>query len=87
MNGNGVYLSIKIRSNATTAGFEVFTAMVMKTSIFWDIMPCSPVKVNRLFEGKNLHLQGLRINQVRNQQEVNSKLCTLKNHNRNKKEC
>jgi hypothetical protein len=23
-------------------GFEVFTAVVMKSIIFWDIMPCSP---------------------------------------------
>jgi hypothetical protein len=23
-------------------GFEVFTAVVMKSIIFWDMMPCSP---------------------------------------------
>jgi hypothetical protein len=27
-------------------GFEVLTAVVMKSSIFWDVMPCSPLKVN-----------------------------------------
>jgi hypothetical protein len=27
-------------------GFEVLTAMVMKSSVFWDIMACSPLKAN-----------------------------------------
>jgi hypothetical protein len=26
--------------------FKVLTAVIMKSSIFWDIMPCSPLKVN-----------------------------------------
>jgi hypothetical protein len=43
-------------------GFEVPTAVVMKSSIFWDITPCSPLKVNWCFGGTcRLHLQGLRI--------------------------
>jgi hypothetical protein len=25
-------------------GFKVLTAVVMKTTIFWDISPCSPLK-------------------------------------------
>jgi hypothetical protein len=29
--------------------FVVLTAVVMKSNIFWDIMPCSPLKVNRRF--------------------------------------
>jgi hypothetical protein len=32
-------------------GFEVLTAVVMKSTIFWVITPCSPVKVNRRFGG------------------------------------
>jgi hypothetical protein len=28
-------------------GCEVLTAVVMESSIFWDTMPCSPLKVNR----------------------------------------
>jgi hypothetical protein len=31
-------------------GFEVLTAVVMKSSIFWDITSCSPLKVNVLEE-------------------------------------
>jgi hypothetical protein len=39
--------------------FKVLTAVVMKSSVFWDIMPCSPLKVNRRF-GRTypLNLQG-----------------------------
>jgi hypothetical protein len=42
-------------------GFEVFTAVVMKSIIFWDMTPCSPPKVNRRYGGtRRLHLQGRR---------------------------
>jgi hypothetical protein len=41
-------------------GFEVLTAVVMKSIIFWDITQCSPLKVNRRFGGTyRLHLQAL----------------------------
>jgi hypothetical protein len=40
-------------------GFEVLSAVVMKRTIFWDIAPCSPLKVNRRFGGTYpFHLQG-----------------------------
>jgi hypothetical protein len=32
-------------------GIEVLTAVVMKRSVFWDIISCSPLKVNRCFGG------------------------------------
>jgi hypothetical protein len=32
-------------------GFEVLTGVVMKSTIFWDITPCSPLKVNWRFGG------------------------------------
>jgi hypothetical protein len=32
-------------------GFEVLTAVVLKGSIFWDITPYRPLKVNRRFGG------------------------------------
>jgi hypothetical protein len=42
--------------------FEVLTAVVMKSTIFWDITPCSALKVNRRLGGTyHLHLQGRRI--------------------------
>jgi hypothetical protein len=51
-------------------GFEVITAVVMKSSVFWDITPCGPLKVNRHFGGTfRLHLHGRRISQARNQHE------------------
>jgi hypothetical protein len=57
--------------------FEDSTAVVMKSSIFWDITPCSPLKVNRRFGWTcHLHLQGRRISQARNQREARSKQST-----------
>jgi hypothetical protein len=45
--------------NIIFVGFEVFTTVVMKSTIFWDITPCSPLKVYRRFGGTyRLHLQG-----------------------------
>jgi hypothetical protein len=39
----------------------------LKSSVFWDITPCSPLKVNWRFGGTcRLHLQGRRVSQVRN---------------------
>jgi hypothetical protein len=50
--------------------FEGITAMVMKSSIFWDITPCSPLEVNRRLGGTcRFHLQGRIISQGRNQSE------------------
>jgi hypothetical protein len=50
--------------------FQVLTVEVMKSSILWDIMPCSPLKVNRRFGGTgHLHLQGRRVSRARNQCE------------------
>jgi hypothetical protein len=40
-------------------GIEVLTAVVMKSSIFWDITPCSTSKAGRRFGGICLHHQGL----------------------------
>jgi hypothetical protein len=39
--------------------------------MFWDMTPCSPLKVNRRFRGTcRLHLQGRRISQERKQLEA-----------------
>jgi hypothetical protein len=38
----------------------------MKSIIFWDITPCSPLKINRRFGGiYRLNLQGRRISRAR----------------------
>jgi hypothetical protein len=56
--------------NNSRTGFEVLTAVVMKSTIFWDITPCSPLKVNRRLGGTyRLHLQGRKISRARNQRE------------------
>lgn len=39
-------------------GFEVLMAVVMKIYVFWDVTPCSLLKVNRCFQTTcHLHLQ------------------------------
>jgi hypothetical protein len=44
------------------AGFEVLTAVVMKSTIFWDIMRYSPLRANTCFRGTyRLHLQDRKI--------------------------
>jgi hypothetical protein len=53
-------------------------SVVMKISIFWDITPCSLVKVNRHFGGTYcLHLQGRRISQTKNQHQICFAFCLL----------
>jgi hypothetical protein len=42
-------------------GYEVLTAVVLKSSIFRDITPGSPLKVNPRFGVSRLFLQGRRI--------------------------
>jgi hypothetical protein len=47
------------RTTIFYVGFEVFTAVVMKSIILWDMRPCSPLSSNRRFGGTyRLHLQG-----------------------------
>jgi hypothetical protein len=48
---------------------EVFTAVTMKNSVFWDVAPCRYF-VNRRFGGMyRLHLQGIRNPRAINQRE------------------
>jgi hypothetical protein len=45
--------------------------MVRKSSIFWDITPCSPLKANRCFGGTHrLHHQRWSISWARNKQDL-----------------
>jgi hypothetical protein len=58
----------------TREGFGHLTAIVMKNSVFWDITCCSPLKVNRYFEGTcRFHLQDWRVNKATNQHETGGK--------------
>jgi hypothetical protein len=50
--------------------FTFFCYPLFSNVIFWDITPCSPLKVNRRFgEPYHLHLQSRRISPARNQRE------------------
>jgi hypothetical protein len=49
-----------------------------KSYIFWDITPCSPLRVNRHYGGTcRLHLQDRRISQARNQRKGCGSACCL----------
>jgi hypothetical protein len=49
-----------------------------KSTTFWDIMSCSPLRVNRsLGETYRLHLQGRKISQARNHRESRWAACHL----------
>jgi hypothetical protein len=37
--------------NSFYVGFEVLTAVVLKSTIFWDMTPCSPLSFNGRFGG------------------------------------
>jgi hypothetical protein len=55
-------------------GYEVLTPVVMKRTIFWDITPCSLLKVSRRFGGPyRLHLQGRKISREENLHEAGAK--------------
>jgi hypothetical protein len=56
------------------SGFQILIAVFINTSIFWDITPCDPLKVNRRFgRTYGIHIQGQRLNQARNQRGADSK--------------
>jgi hypothetical protein len=68
------------RSLRNDVGFEVLTAVVMKSPIFWDITPCTLLKVNRRFGGTyRRHLRGQRVSQANKQagSKLASRACYL----------
>jgi hypothetical protein len=59
--------SIEAGNKWRNVGFEVLRAVVMKSTIFWDITPCSPLKLKQRFGGTyRLYHQGRRISRARN---------------------
>jgi hypothetical protein len=51
--------------------FEAVKRINVKSSIFWDITSCSPLKFNRLFGGTCLlRLQGWKVSWAKNQDKV-----------------
>jgi hypothetical protein len=45
------HLLLSAQTFLCVVGFEVLTAVVMKSIIFWHITPCSPLSVNQRFGG------------------------------------
>jgi hypothetical protein len=52
----------ELKEPVLLVGFEVLTAVAMESSVFWNIRPCTPLKIDRHFGGTNrLHLNGRRM--------------------------
>jgi hypothetical protein len=47
--------SILDRNRDFCVGFEVLTAVVMKSIIFWDVTPCSPLVASRALLATRFH--------------------------------
>jgi hypothetical protein len=57
-----LWLQLSYKTMFQSVGFEILTAVVMKSAIFWDITPYNPLKVSQRLGGTyRLHLQGRRI--------------------------
>jgi hypothetical protein len=70
MNALNTYVIYGLPLYFGFVGFQDVTAVVMKSTVFWEIM-CSPLKVNRhLGETYRLHFHGLKISRTRNQNEM-----------------
>jgi hypothetical protein len=53
-NHHGRSVLLERLCNSHALGCEVFTAVVMKSHIFWDTMPCCPLQVDRRFWSNQL---------------------------------
>jgi hypothetical protein len=62
-------LSLKSKYIPDYVGFEVFTVVVLKSIIFWDMMLCSLLSCNRRFGGTYRWLQ-LRLQDVISQKMI-----------------
>jgi hypothetical protein len=76
-----VYSTSQAKNMWSFVGFEVLTVVVMKSSVFWYITPCGPLKVNRHFGGtRHHHLKGQRKSSIRKQDEVGSRQSSARRH-------
>jgi hypothetical protein len=90
----GLFILEVQRTNMTNIKIPIFTLTLnlfcylfqpnlkLKSTILWDITPCSPLRVNRRFGGTyRLHLQDRKIGEAKNQREstwVDSERTTLR---------
>jgi hypothetical protein len=69
-----ISLELKYSVQFSRVSALIPTNVSIKSSVFWDIMPCSPFKVDRRFGGIcHFHLHCQRKNEARNQREAGSK--------------
>jgi hypothetical protein len=51
-------------------GFEVFTAVTVKSTVFWDVILCSLVEVQHFGGTYYLQIQGRRVNQTTSKKQA-----------------
>jgi hypothetical protein len=65
-----MWIRFEPRTFPQHVGVEVLTAVVMNSTTFWDIEPCSPLRVSPRFgRTYRLHLQDRKLSRSRNQRE------------------
>jgi hypothetical protein len=73
-NTSTEYVKTLYLNNYKHVQFGILTAVTMKSSVFWDITSCSPLKVHRRFGGIcRLPLHSSRVSKERNQHVAGSK--------------
>jgi hypothetical protein len=65
---------VEYKLNIVFLGFEVLTAVDVKSLFFRYVTPCSSVKAFDIAEEHRLNIQGQSVSQVRNQHKISSKL-------------
>jgi hypothetical protein len=61
-------------ANVSSTGFGILKVVVTRSFVFWDTMPCIPLKINRRFGATcRLHHHVQRIGPARNQHETGRK--------------
>jgi hypothetical protein len=69
----------KLKGSKCSVGYEVLTAVVMKSSVLWDMTPYSLLKVNRRFGRRcRAHFQGHKISEARYQHKAVSRARLMK---------
>jgi hypothetical protein len=67
-----LYFSASQRVKDNSVGFQVFTAVIIKSSIFWNVTSCSPVSQSTFRRNISPSPHGLRVSQARSKQQADS---------------
>jgi hypothetical protein len=77
ITGNHYYSRVKMDwtwvSVLSLLDLRFLTVVIMKSTIFWDVMPCSKIEIHKYFgEIYHFHLKDQQVNQASNKQAASS---------------